>query len=37
MRELEGVLSEERMQQFQEAFNTASEGYLFRESIPGQK
>lgn len=37
VRELEGVLSDKQMQQFREAFYTASVGYLFRESIPGQK
>ena len=37
MERLNGALSEEQMQQFREAFYTASEGHLFRESIPGQK
>lgn len=37
MRELEGILSDKQMQQFREAFYTASEGYLFRESILEQR
>lgn len=37
MRELEGILSDKQMQQFKEAFYTASEGYLFREGILEQK
>lgn len=37
MRELEGILSDKQMQQFREAFYTASVGYLFREGVPGQK
>lgn len=37
MRELEGVLSDGQMQQFREAFYTASEKYLFREGVLEQK
>lgn len=37
VRELEGVLSDKQMQQFREAFYTASVGYLFREGALEQK
>ena len=37
MRELEGILSDKQMQQFREAFYSASEGYLFREGVLEQK
>lgn len=37
VRELEGVLSDKQMQQFREAFYTASVGYLLREGALEQK
>lgn len=37
VKKLKETLSEEQMQQFKEAFYMASEKYLFRESVTGQK
>lgn len=37
MEKLNGVLSDGEMQQFREAFYAASEGYMFRKDISGQK
>lgn len=39
MERLQGALSDEQMQQFREAFYSASEGYMFQKGrdIPGQK